>query len=519
MKEASFTPDGNYGKSRRIASNTMLLFMRMFAITIINLYTVRLILGVLGQTDYGIYQAVGGVIATAGCVSTTLALSVQRFYSYSMGRDNFVKLQEVFSASTNIIFILVCVIIFFFETVGTWFLNTQMVLPAERLTATNWVFQFALFSFLLSVLQIPYTAAIFAHEEMGVYALLSTIDCLLRLAVACLIGKIFLDNLVFYALGLLTVSILIFCSYATFARHRYAECHYRKTTEPKLYKQLLSFSGWTLYSSLAGVGVIQGSTILLNVFFGPIINAAFGIAVQVNNAFNALCSSMMLAFRPAMIKSYAAKETDYLNTLFISANKFIFYVLIAVAIPLVTEMDTILQLWLGQSSETTTLFVRLIIIYVVCIAMCNPINTIMQASGRIKRYHLTVETVMLLHIPASWLLLTMGLPPQCVLYSIIALCLLAHCFRLYCLRQLSAHFSMRQYFLSLVCPALVVTSISAASSLAVHLHIASPAWRLATLCAWSPVIIFVLAYWIGLSRQERLMLRSLASTTIKKKRT
>jgi O-antigen/teichoic acid export membrane protein len=406
-----------FNKSKRIASNTAVLFIRMLIITIISLYTVRVVLNGLGAEDYGIFNTVAGVVTTSSFLSSVLAISVQRFYSFSMGKNNDKDLNEIFSSSINIIILLSLGIIIVFETFGLWFVKTQLTIPYGRMEATLWIYQFSLFSFIFTILEIPFTAAIFAHEDMSIYAVISTVDCFLRLTVAFLIGKFMADNLIIYGSGLLIVSFIIFQFYAIYGLIKYEECHYKKTHNTLLYKKLLSFSGWTLFGSAASTGMQQGNIILLNIFFGPIINAAFGIALQINNAFNALSNSIILPLRPAMIKAYAEKNNDYLNQLFSVGNKFILYFLLAIGIPIFSEIVTILTWWLGNINSDIIIFSRLIIIYIIFLGIHSPITTIMQATGHVKEYHLPVESITLMCIPLTWLFLVLDFQLTAFLYQ------------------------------------------------------------------------------------------------------
>lgn len=446
---------GNLRMSRRIANNTLLLFARMFVITIVNLYAVRVVLSNLGEIDYGIFNSIAGVVLMSTFLSQTLALSIQRFYSYSIGEQRWDRLREIFSASILIVVLLSVFIIVVFESVGFWFVETKMLIPADRLFAAKWIFQFALFTFVTSLLQIPFTAAVFAHEDMGIYALFSTIDCLLRLFVAWLIGQAVFDHLIFYGGGLLLVAVFVFLLYAVTACIRYPECRYRKVSEKKTYKELLSFSGWTMYGNLSGVAMIQGSTILLNVFFGPVANAAFAVANQIYNALGTLGNTVVIAFRPAMIKSYSEKNYDNLDHLFYIHNKVLSYLMIGVSLPLIFLMPTILHWWLDEVPQESVVFSRLFVVYIFILVMSNPISTIIQATGRVKYYSLAVETITILCLPVAWLLFRLGYPSFTLFVVMIVICALAHFVRLVCLHRYYPSFSCRKYISSLAMPSLL----------------------------------------------------------------
>jgi O-antigen/teichoic acid export membrane protein len=498
------TVQNSYSKSKRIASNTLVLFVRMFILTILNLYAVRLVLKGLGEEDYGIFNTIAGVVTLSSFISGVMALSIQRFYSIALGKKDHQGLKDIFSASINIIIVLSIIILIIFETVGLWFVQTRISIPLERMEATLWIYQFALFSFICSIVQIPYTAAIFAHEDMGIYAFVSTVECALRVLVAALIGKVIMDGLVFYGLGLVVAAIIILLMYMWFGMKNYEECHYRYVKPSPLYKHLLTFSGWTMFGSIANVGLIQGSVILLSMFFGPIINAAFGIALQINNAFQSLCNSMVIPFRPAMIKAYAEKQFNYLNQLFSVSNKFILYVLMAVGLPVFFEMESILKLWLGDAvNQNIVLFSRLIIIYIICLAMHNPITIIMHALGRVKEYHLPVESTTLLSLPVSWLLFRLGLPSHCILFSMIGVCLAAHLMRLLCLRRFYDMFSIRKYFIFLIVPGLLIMLVGILIYYALLKNMEQTYLRTILTFLILPTIIVALSYFIGMNRQEK----------------
>lgn len=505
-----------YQKNKRIASNTILLFLRMLVITIINLYSVRLVLRGLGTEDYGIFNAVAGVVTTSSFLSSVLAESIQRFFSFALGKKDNKALGNIFSESINILIVLSIIILIFFETIGLWFVHTQLNIPDSRMASMEWIYQCALFAFLFSLLEIPFTAAIFSHEDMGLYALISTIDCLGRLTVAILLGVTLFDHLSFYGSGLLIVSFCIFLMYVVIGYRRYPECHYHRPNDKHLYKKLLNFSGWTLFGSLANTGMMQGSTILINIFFGPILNAAFGIAQQINNAFNALCNSMVLPFRPAMIKAYAEGNNHYLNQLFSVSNKFLIYILTAIALPLLFEMDSILKLWLGKTSDSILLFSRLMVIFTVFLAMHNPITIIMHANGHIREYHLPVESIILCCLPITWGLYLLGCPAYSVFIAMIGLCLMAHIVRLFCLRHFYDQFSIGQYLYRIILPATCIALMGIVLTDILHNYITVAAYRLIVIFLTEPCFVLVLAFFLGLNPQEKTICKQIFAKTLKR---
>lgn len=506
----------NASKFKRIASNSLLLFVRMLAITVINLYAIRLLLRVLGQEDFGTFNAVAGVILTSTFLTSTLAISIQRFYSYALGEGKNDQLSDIFSASINIIIVLSVLLFLLFETAGLWFVNTQMYIPPERIVAANWVFQFSLGTLCLGLLQLPYLSAIFANEEMGIFALISLTECLLRLAVIELIGIVAIDRLIFYSAGLFIVSVLSFLLYAFIAHHRYTECRYHYHVLPGIYQSLLSFSGWTTYSALASVGMTQGITILLYMFFGPIATAAYAIALQVFHAFQTLSNSIVVAFRPAMVKSYAERNFFFLDKMFTANNKFILYLLFLVAIPLILELRTIFSWWLGDVSEEAIAYSRLIIIYTVCLSMHNPITTIIQSTGQVKTYCLCVDSIILMSIPTTWLFFRMGSSSELCVVIMICSCIIAHITRLIILKHLYPQLHYKSYFLQVILSGIIITLLTGVVAGTIHYTLFSDIIRVIAVSTVSITIMLPAIFLIGLSTEEKKMIHNFFVSKLKK---
>lgn len=502
----------------KIANNTILLWGRMLVITIINLYALRILIKALGDDDYGLYNAVAGIVTILLSVCTVLSISTQRFYSYESGRENESRLNEIFSKSLNLNVVISLAIILLLETIGLWYLGHLLVVPEERLEAVHWVYQFAVFSLVCMLLQIPYMAAVMAHEDMGIYTIITTSECILKLAVIFLIGRGGIDRMVFYGGGMFAVVFLTFLSYALVAGHRYGECRYHIQKDRTLYKELLTFSGWTFYGTVAGVVLIQGNTLLLNRFFKLFINAAFAVAVQIQNAFVQLCNSVVLAIRPAMIRSYATKDFDGLNLLFSFSNKTLFFIVSVVGIPLIVEMPLVMDVWLVDTTPEKILFARLMIGYVAVIAMQNPITIIMQASGNIRLYHLLAETVLLLCLPVSWVLFRMGMPSYTVLISMISVSVVAHMTRLYCLKRNYSYFSVSDYLLKFMVPYILFAMISFATAFLLHRVIGIVAIRFTAVLVVPALLFSTFVYLGGLTVAEKAYVNKLISKILKPKR-
>ena len=413
-------------------------------------------------------------------------MSIQRFYSYTLGEKRTDRLSMIFSASMNIILVLSVGLFFIFETIGLWFVNNELSIPSERLFAANCVFQSSLITLWFGLLQQPFTAAIFAQEEMGAFALISLTECMLRLGVIFFIGISDMDGLIFYSIGLSAVAMIIFLLYAFIVRRRYPEYKYCRKIPKETYRSLLAFSGWSMYSSLAAVGLTQGITILLYMFFGPIATAAYAIAQQVFHAFTALSNSIAVAFRPAMVKSFAEKDYISLNKMFSANNKFILYLLLMVE---------------------AIIYTRLTIIYLLCFSMHNPVTTIVQSTGQLRHYSLYVDSILLLCLPATWLAFHLGASSEISICLMIVMCLAAHFARLFILHNQYPSFRYGPYISEIILRGILITACTVLVAGFFHQIIHPGIARLVAVFASSCVSILLAVYALGLTTKERQMLR------------
>lgn len=496
-------------KSGRIAKNTVFLYLRMMIVMFINLFAVRVVLNALGEEDYGIYNVIAGVITLLSGVTTVLASATQRFYSYSMGERNSGALREVFSSSVNIYLLFSVGILVLGETIGLWFVNAKLVIPENRLFAANLIYQFSILSFICSMLQSPYFSAVIAHEEMGIFAAASLGECLLKFGSACLLTIIAFDRLETYGFLILFVHIISLLFYFFIGRFRYQECHYQKVRDKNLYKDILSYSGWNLFGSLASVGMNQVNTILVNIFFGPIANAARAIALQINGAIGSFSGSFIMAIRPPMIKAYAEGNYDYLNKLFNLGNKFVFYCLIFIALPLIFEMESILTLWLKSTTTQTVLFSQLIVVYALILSLNNPISIIMQAMGRVKEYYVPVESATLICPVITWVLFKIGFPAESTFWAMIATITVSHIIRLWCIKKYYSGFRLKDYLISFILPAGIVTFLAGCVLYAIQGVMQPSLQRLIVLILASFIVVALFAFVVGLNKEERHYLKVL----------
>ena len=422
--------------NKRIARNTLLLYFRMLFLMIISLYTSRIILNALGVEDFGIYNVAGGVVAMFSILSGSLSAAISRFITYELGKNNVLKLKTIFSSAITIQIGLGIVIAFFAETIGIWFLNTQMNIPIERMTAANWVLQFSIITFIINLISVPYNAVIIAHEKMSAFAYISIFEAIGKLLIAYLITISPIDKLIFYAILMCGVAIAIRLLYGYYCKRHFDECRFHFIWNKQIFQQIFSFAGWNFIGASSAVLRDHGGNIIINLFCGPTVNAARGIAFQVNNAIQGFVSNFMTALNPQITKSYAAKNYTYMMTLIFQGARLSFYMLLLLSLPIIINTHYLLTLWLNTVPEHTVLFVRLVLIFAMSESISGPLITAMLATGNIRNYQIIVGGLQMLNLPTSYILLSLGAIPETVLIVAVLIsqcCLMA---RLYMLKKM-----------------------------------------------------------------------------------
>jgi len=445
--------------NKRIAKNTFFLYFRMLLTMGVSLYTVRVILKTVGVVDYGIYNVVGGIVVMFSFLSSTMSSASQRFFAFELGQGNREQLKRTFSMTMTIYILIAAAILLLAETVGLWFLNTQLTIPAERMEAARWVYQFSILAFMMTMFTVPYNAAIIAHENMRVYAYVSIIDVILKLVIVYLLVLFSFDKLQLYAVLTFSVTTLVTLIYRTYCIRKFEECRYSFYWEKPLFRKILSYSGWNLLGALSSVGKNQGINILLNVFFGPTINAARGIAYQVQSVVLNFGNNFFTAVRPQIIKSYAAKQHDELMRLVFQSTKFSFYLLLFLSLPLLLQTNFILGLWLDKVPDFTIVFIQLVIIDTLLELLMNPIVTLVQATGKVKWYQVAVGGVRLLCLPIAFIFLKLDFGPEAVFYILVVNTILCNVLRVIMAKKL-VDFDLKGYFKQVVLIMAVVSFIS-----------------------------------------------------------
>ncbi len=408
---------------KRIAKNTLVLYVQMFLTILLQLYVVPVLLRTLGEEDYGIYNVVAGVVTMLSFISGSLSSGAQRFLSFAIGKKNENELIRVFSSTLLIYLVTAIVIVVLLEIVGVWFLNTQMTIPEERMVAANWVFQFTVVYFAFEIVTIPFRADIIAHEKMNVLAYITITQCTLRLLAAVAIAFVAYDGLIVYSGFLFIVSVVVLLSFLVYCRRNFDECKaLHLYWDSNQGKSLLTYSGWNMVGALALILRSQGVNVLQNLFFGPLINAAHSIAQQIQGVANHFVDNVYVASRPQITKLYSAGRYDEMWKLIFQSAKYAFFLMMLICIPAVIEIDTVLKLWLHDVPQYTSTITKLLLISLLVETMVNQLISSFQAANKIKGYQITASVVLLLIIPISYIALKY-ISENVIIPYIISLCL------------------------------------------------------------------------------------------------
>lgn len=445
--------------NQRIFKNSLFLYFRMILTLGVSLYTSRVILNTLGVEDFGILNVVGGVVTMMAFLSGAMSSATQRFLSFELGKNDTDQLHNVFKMSINIHLLIIIFVVLVVETLGLWFINTHLVIPAERLAAANFVFHCALFSFCCTIIAIPFNAAIIAYEKMSAFAYISIIDVMLKLVIVLLLATQNGDKLKIYALLLALVSVMTLACYYIYARLQFAITRFSWYWNPQLFKTLFSYTGWNLFGNLAVVMSIQGVNILLNMFFGAYINASRAIAMQVNGAIVGFVGSLQMSINPQIIKAYAVNDKLYMNELVFSGAKYASFLLLLLSLPVFIEIEFVLNLWLENVPQFTDVFVRLVLIDSFIICLSCTLMTSAQATGKIKFYQIVVGGIQLLNIPLSYFFLSQYSEPVLVYYVSIFISIIALLARMFFLRAL-IDLSIKEFVYKVIMPSLKVLTLS-----------------------------------------------------------
>ena len=496
--------------NKRIAKNTFFLYVRQLLVMAVGLYTVRVILTALGEEDYGIYNVVGGFVAMFSILSGALSVAISRFITYEMGQPDVTtfRLQRIFSSSLVIQVVIGLIISLLIATFGVWFVENKMVIPSERLDVALYVLLFSTLSFFINLLSVPYNALIIAREQMKAFAYISILEVVLKLLVAYLLMITSSDKLMLYAFCMVVVSLIVRSVYTIYCKRNFEECRFVRGFDKKLLSKMFAFSGWAFLGNGVVVLKEQGSSVLLNLFGGPAVNAAQGIAMQVNAAVYSFVSNFMIASNPQITKNCAAGDLNSMHSLIIRSEKYGFCILLIILLPLCAGINYVLRLWLVDVPAHTTNFIVLILLYSLIECLVSPLTTGVLAQGNIKSFEIALTFIYLGNFISSYICLKIGMAVESVFVLNII-------FKFFVLVALLLHshskysFPLALFFRECLLPSLLVFLVSALfvyvlpgkDTLSLGIFVV----RTLAIATFTCVAVFV----IGMAKRERLYVKKL----------
>lgn len=494
--------------NKRIARNTSILYFRMLIIMGITLYTSRVVLRILGFEDFGIYNVLAGVILMFTFINSAMSNGTSRYIAFELGRGNSEQLKKIFSATLSIHIVISFVILVLAETIGLWFVYHKLSIPPDRMDAALWVYHFSVISCMITLTQVPYNAAIIAHEKMNFYAYISILDVSLKLFVIYILAIIPIDKLKSYAILSCFVTFIIAVVYRVYCKHKYKECTYTLFWEKSLYKELTHFSSWALLSNFSYLCSTQGANILLNLFFGPIVNAANAIALQVNGAVYSFVNNFRTAINPQIIKSYATGSHDTMQSLTLNGTKYSYFIMLFLTLPIILEAQTILELWLDNVPENAALFVQLVLIYSLIQTFDTSFYATIQAVGRLKENVIFSVGISILVLPVTYFLFKIGYPAKMLFLVLIFLVSILSFFIKPYLLSIIAKIKVRIINKHVFIPALKVTMVSIIIPVFVSCVLPQSILRLLIVGFVSCLAVSISVYFLGIDVSKRMDLKN-----------
>lgn len=503
-------------KNKRIAKNTLYLYIRLIFVLIVSLYTSRVVLQALGVVDYGIYNVVAGFVSMFALLNTALSGSVQRFYNYEIGKNGEKGIRKVFISANHIQFLIACLVLLLAETVGLWYVTTKMVYPSDRTFAVVVVYQASVMSLLFVLMQIPYSAAIIAHEKINYYAIIGVIDVLLKLAIALIIPLLSVDKLCIYGVLIAGVSVVNFCCYFIYARCHFKQLRYEHKFYRTTFVSMMKFSSWTALNTFSQVVKNQGINIVMNFFFGPAVNAARGISYQVKGALLGFVTNITTASQPQVTESYAVGNVERSKRLMFTISKLIFFSLYVFALPIMCEVNYVLNIWLGNNiPEYTGIFTILVLVITLVDILSTPISMIINASGKVGRFNFWYSVIGLSVVPIACFFLMMGANPVSVYVISLTLSIVMQIISMVILRK-EIGIDLGHYSKSVLLPLLgVVATTIFIPIVLVHVLPMCPL-RLFFVSFVSIILVAVSSYFIGLNTEERVFVLSYLKRFVRK---
>ncbi len=493
----------NESLNKRIAKNTLALYVRSIIVMLVSLYTSRVVLETLGADDFGIYNVVGSVVVLFSFIQGAMATAVQRYLNFELGRDDKNAVSRVFSMSMTVHIMIALIVVVLSETIGLWFLNTQMQIPSGRHIATQWVYQFSVLTCCVNILRIPYNATIIAYEKMSFYAYVSILEVFLKLSVVFLLVFSNGDRLILYSILMLIVPIIISVAYVFFCRKKFTTCSYSLFWDKKLFEEIFGFSAWSLFGSMANLGASQGINVLLNIFCGVVVNAAMGLAQQVNSAVSQFIVNFQTAFVPQLVKLYARNEYEKFVHLIFRSSKLSYFLILLIGLPVLTYTRPLLEIWLHSVPEYTVQFTRLMILFSMIDAMSGPLWNSVQATGKIRNYQILMSSIIAINVPAAYVILKLGGSPIIVLVVRVIINFITHLVRIFYLRRLF-EFPSLPYIKDIMSRIVFVSIVAMPLPLLMMRKVPTPTvWQLLFFLVIIVLQTAVFVFLLGLSQGER----------------
>lgn len=485
-----------------IAKNTLLLFVRTLLIMGISLYTSRVVLSVLGVEDYGIYNVVGGIVSMLAFLNSAMVQASQRYLSFTQGMDDIIYQKKIFSTTIHIHITIAVIVVILLETIGLWYVNNNVVLPSNRLYAANVVYQISILIFLSRIIVVPYTASVIAHEKMEVYAYISILDYVIQLGFVFLLKVVSFDKLILYSTLMLIVAYINFLLFFVYSKRKFPECIFQWKKDWSMYKEMFGFSSWAFCGGAGFVARNQGVNLIINIFCGPAVNAARGVAFQVSAAIQTLISSFQQSMNPQIVKRYAVGDKESMLFLVRAGSKYSFLLLLICFLPILVRPNYVLSLWLGKAPEFADGFLVMAIIMTLINSMGGTLDTAMQATGNIKLFQIVVSIIMLLDLPLAYCLLLFDIEPYMVTSVSIFTSLFCLFAKILLLHRL-IDFNLSHFFVSVVLRNAIVAVIMLGLFVEISQVIPMTFWGLVLLCILSLLLNGVVIYIIGLESSER----------------
>ena len=502
--------------NKRIAKNTMFLYFRMLLVMGVNLYTSRVVLQVLGFDDYGLYNVVGGIVTMFTFLNGSLGSATSRYITFELGRKDYTRLNKVFNTALLIHIALAVIIVLLAETIGLWFFYEKMTIPEERLQAAFWVYQISIVTCFFSLTQVPYNATIIAYENMKIYAYVGVVEVLIKLLIVFLLFMSPIDRLIYYAVLLCLLQIGIMFFYRFYCNRHFESCKIRIYKDKNLFKEMFSYAGSDMIGNISVLAQGQGLNILLNMFFGPAVNAARGIAYQVQGAITQFSNNFMTAVRPQIIKSYAEGKPDDMMRLVKQSSCFSFYLMWIITLPIFLESDYILTLWLGHYPEHSVSFLHLVLILCLIQTLKTPRSTVFHATGHLKFVNLVVGGILCAAFPLAYILLKFGSSPESVFYAANVTMLVSEAASIIILRKY-INYSILDYVKVVYGRCILVVATSFIIPFLVYQDITSQGFvRLVSTCIITTFSSVFFIYWLGMNNVERKKIRNIICRKLRK---